>query len=264
MIHPGVPGSLVGEMCRPTRKASMATSLASSPRRFLRGFSSRPALLFAFAFAVMADPVSSVAYAIEAALRALRGDLMLLLPTMALVVVIIGLVIVNYHQIVGRYPQGGGAAAAVADAFGEPSAFIPIGALIVDFVLTIAISCAAAAAAVIAFVPSLADLRAPIALLLLVGVAAGTWFGHRGRTVFASMTVAFVVLTAVVLVAGLFLTPPSGPPPTIDPGHSQPLAVALAFPVAMALATGVEAPSSAIAQLGQLDDVGRRRFGRIT
>jgi hypothetical protein len=42
------------------------------------------------------------------------------------------------------------------------------------------------------------------------------------------------------------------------------LAVALAFPVAMALATGIEAPSSAIAQLGQLDDGGRRRFGRIT
>ena len=32
----------------------------------------------------------------------------------------------------------------------------------------------------------------------------------------------------------------------------------------MALATGVEAPSSAIAQLGQLDDAGRRRFGRVT
>jgi hypothetical protein len=190
--------------------------------------------------------------------------LTLLLPTMALVVVIIGLVIVNYHQIVGRFPQGGGAAAAVADAFGEPSAFIPIGALIVDFVLTIAISAAAAAAAVIAFLPSLAGLRAPIALLLLGGVAAGTWFGHRGRTIFASMTVAFVVLTAVVLFAGLFVTLDSGPPPNTDAGHSPPLAVALAFPVAMALATGVEAPSSAIAQLGQLDDVGRRRFGRIT
>src|SRR5205823_1018186 len=46
--------------------------------------------------------------------------------------------------------------------------------------------------------------------------------------------------------------------------HAVPLAVLLAFPVAMALATGVEAPSSAIAQLGQLDDAGRRRFGRIT
>jgi hypothetical protein len=38
----------------------------------------------------------------------------------------------------------------------------------------------------------------------------------------------------------------------------------LAFPVAMALATGVEAPSSAIAQLGQLDNAGRLRFGRVT
>ena len=44
----------------------------------------------------------------------------------------------------------------------------------------------------------------------------------------------------------------------------RPLAVLLAFPVAMALATGVEAPSSAVAQLGQLDPRGRVRFGRVT
>ncbi len=225
---------------------------------------SRAVLLFAFAFAVMADPVSSVAYAIEAALRALRGDLALLLPTMTLVVAIILVVIVNYHQLVGRYPQGGGAPAAAAEAFGEASAFIPIAALIVDFGLTIAISTAAAASAIIAFFPALAGLRAPIALLLIAGVAAGTWFGHRGRTVFAVMTVAFVVLTVVVLICGLFLAPRSGSPANTDPGHTPPVAVALAFPVAMALATGIEAPSSAIAQLGELDDPDRRRFGRIT
>jgi hypothetical protein len=212
----------------------------------------------------MADPVSSVAYAIEAALRALRGDLALLLPTMTLVVAIILVVIVNYHQLVGRYPQGGGAPAAAAEAFGEASAFIPIAALIVDFGLTIAISTAAAASAIIAFFPALAGLRAPIALLLIAGVAAGTWFGHRGRAVFAVMTVAFVVLTVVVLVCGLFLTPRSGSPASTNPGHAAPVAVALAFPVAMALATGIEAPSSAIAQLGELDDPERRRFGRIT
>jgi hypothetical protein len=40
--------------------------------------------------------------------------------------------------------------------------------------------------------------------------------------------------------------------------------IALAFPVAMALATGVEAPSSAIAQLGQLDKKGRHFFGEVT
>jgi hypothetical protein len=48
-----------------------------------------------------------------------------------------------------------------------------------------------------------------------------------------------------------------------DPADTL-IAIVLAFPVAMALATGVEAPSSAIAQLGQLDDGGRRRFGRVT
>ena len=152
------------------------------------GLHSRPVLLLAFAFAVMADPVSSVAYAIEAALRALGGDLGLLVATMTLVVAIIAVVIVNYHQLVGRYPQGGGAAAATGEAFGEASAFIPIGALIVDFVLTIAISAAAGASAIIAFFPGLAGVRILIAVLLVTGVAAGTWFGHWGRTVFAAMT----------------------------------------------------------------------------
>ncbi|WP_326951985.1 amino acid permease [Amycolatopsis sp. NBC_01286] len=228
------------------------------------GAHSRGALLFAFAFAVMADPVSSVAYAIEAALRALHGDLALLLPTMALVVAIVVLVIVNYSQLVARYPQGGGAAAATGEAFGEGTAFVPIGALIVDFVLTIAISSAAGASAVIAFFPALAPWRVIIAVVLVVGVAGGTWFGHLGRTVFAVMTVGFIALAVVVLISAFFAdaAPATGPAP--DPGHSPLVAVALAFPVAMALATGIEAPSSAIAQLGQLDDPGRRRFGRVT
>ena len=57
-------------------------------------------LFFAFAFAVMADPVSSVAYAIEAALRSLGGHLELLLPTMGLVIGVIALVTLNYWQLV--------------------------------------------------------------------------------------------------------------------------------------------------------------------
>lgn len=235
--------------------------LASGRPRIVPG---RAMMLFAFAFAVMADPVSSVAYAIEAALRALHGDLGLLLPTMSLVLVVIAIVIVNYHQIVGRYPQGGGAAAATGEAFGEASAFVPIGALIVDFVLTIAISCAAGASAIIAVMPALAHYRVFIALLLVVAVAVGTLFGHLGRLVFASMTVAFVVLAVGAVLSGFIATPAPVTVLAVDPGHPAPIAVALAFSVAMALATGIEAPSSAIAQLGELDDAGRRRFGRIT
>jgi amino acid transporter len=224
---------------------------------------SRPVLLFAFAFAVMADPVSSVAYAIEAALRALDGDLGLLLPTMGLVVAVIGLIIVNYHELIGRFPEGGGAAAAAGSAFGEAWAFIPIGALIVDFVLTIAISVSAASSALIAFASGLAPLRIPLALGILLVVAGLTWFGHIGRAVFATMTTVFVVIAVVVLVGG-FDSAQARAPIHVSPGHSPLIAVLLAFPVAMALATGVEAPSSAIAQLGQLDDRGRRLFGRVT
>ncbi|MGH2594595.1 MAG: amino acid permease [Actinomycetota bacterium] len=222
-------------------------------------------LLIAFSFAVMADPVSSVAYAIEAGLRALHGHLSLLLLTMGLVLAIIGVVRLNYDQLIQRFPEGGGAVAATAVAFGEAWAFVPLGALIVDFVLTIAISAAAAASAVIAYVPDLAGLRVLIALGFVVLVAGLTWFGHVGRSVFAAMTIAFVAVAMVVLVRGsVSPTHAVFDPHPVTTGPASMFTVLLAFPVAMALATGVEAPSSAIAQLGQLDDVGRRRFGRVT
>jgi hypothetical protein len=239
--------------------ASLTSQLRSS-------FQSRIVLLVAFAFAVMGDPVSSVAYAIEAALRALHGDLGLLVVTMALVLGIIALVSLNYHHLYARFPEGGGDAAATGAAFGEGWAFLPLGSLIVDYTLTITISVAAGASAIIAYLPGLAPVRIPIALVLLAVVAGLTWFGHGGRTVFAAMTIAFVGVALVVLTRG-FISPVAHGSASLTSGGGHdpaPLAVLLAFPVAMALATGVEAPSSAIAQLGQLEDAGRRRFGRIT
>ena len=226
---------------------------------------SRPVLLIAFAFAVMGDPVSSVAYAIEAALRALDGRLSLLLPTMLVVIGIIGLVIVNYHRLVARFPGGGDAAASGA-AFGESWAFLPLGSLIVDYALTIAISCSAAASAVIAYVPEVDSARLPLALGLCCLVAGLTWFGHGGRTLFAAMTLSFVAVGSLVIVRGLVAPAGHGSAP-LDPGHSSSsgaVAVLLAFPVAMALATGVEAPSTAVAQLGQLGRAGKVHFGQVT
>jgi amino acid transporter len=220
-------------------------------------------LLFAFAFAVMADPVSSVAYAIEAALRALNGDLALLLPTMALVIAIIAIIIINYHKLVARYPTGGGVAAAAGEAFGEAWAFVPIGALVVDFILTIAISVSAGASAVISYLPSLEPYRIIIALALLIVVAGLTWFGHIGRAVFATMTIAFIVVSLMVLTGGAHAHATVAVQHATT-AHPAFIAMLLAYPVAMALATGVEAPSSAIAQLGQLDNKGKRFFGRVT
>lgn len=253
----------------PTKKQQAIRSERSSRRFSQTLMSSTPILLIAFAFTVMADPISSVAYAIEAALRALNGNLTLLLPTMALVIAIIAVITINYHQLIGRFPEGGGAAAAAGTALGEGWAFLPIGALVVDFVLTIAISIAASVSAIVAYFPFLAGMRILLALGLLLLVAGLTWFGHGGRTMFALMTLSFVGVGVALLATGFLQAPHASSvgqevPPTLYGFGSSIVAVILAFPVAMALATGVEAPSSAIAQLGQLDQHGRKRFGQIT
>src|SRR5439155_24256695 len=164
---------------------------------------------------------------------------------MALVLAIIYLVKINYDQLIARFPEGGGAVAATGAAFGEGWAFFPLGALIVDFVLTIAISVAAAASAIIAYFPSIEGSRTAIALGLLVCVAGLTWFGHLGRRVFASMTVAFVASAVPVITLGWLAPHGLGRSPVQGSGGGVgALTVLLAFPVAMALATGVEAPAS--------------------
>jgi hypothetical protein len=245
-------------------KTAPTSAAPSIPASRVRGVS-RALLLVGFAFAVMADPVSSVAYTIEASLRALHGHLNLLLVTQLIVLAIIAVVDVNYWQLVGRFPLGGGSAEAAARAFGTGWVFLPIGALIVDFVLTITISIAAAASAVIAYLPGVAPTRILFGLVLLLAVAGLTWFGHGGRLTFAVMTLLFIGSAVVVLVHG-FVDPvvSHGQAPVTGPEGSPWIAVVLSFPVAMALATGTEAPATAMAQLGQLGPADRRRFARTT
>jgi amino acid transporter len=239
--------------------------MQSPQSRFLAFFRSRPVLLVAFALAIMADPVSSVTYAIEAALGELGGDLSLLLPTMGLVVLVVAVIVVNYRQVVTRFPEDGGAAAASGKAFGEAWAFLPIGALIVDFVLTAAISVSAGASAIVAYLPALAPGQIFLALGLLLVVGAISWYGHSARSFFGAMVATFLVVGIFVMFDGVVDAQPAPPAMASGAGGGAALAtILLAFPVAMALATGVEAPSSAIAQLGQLDNEGRKRFGHVT
>ncbi|MCX2933928.1 amino acid permease [Mycobacterium sp. CVI_P3] len=223
-----------------------------------------------FAFTVMADPVSSVAYAIEAALRGLEGDLSALIPTMGAVVAIIAVISATYHELIGRFPGGGGGPEAIARAFGEGWAFIPLGALLVDFTLTVAVSCAAGASALIAYLPQLESYRTPIGLGLVALVAGVVLLGQGGRVVFAVATMAFIVLSTCVIVAGISASPAVDSTANHPSGGNLLVAgaglasVLLAIPLGMALATGVESPSNAIAQLPQLGDHARRRLGRQT
>ena len=86
----------------------------------LRLLTGRGILFVAFAFTVMADPVSSIAYAIESALRHLDGDLGDLFLAMALVIATIAVIAATYHQLIRRFPEGGGGARSIGTAYGEP------------------------------------------------------------------------------------------------------------------------------------------------
>jgi hypothetical protein len=93
--------------------------------------------------------------------------------------------------------------------------------------------------------------------------------GHRGRVGFAIATQAFLLLALLIVLEGAAAEPIAGSaaaegsgPPLL--GEAAFVPVLLALPLGMALATGVEAPSDAIAQLPQLGDRGRCRFGRLT
>jgi hypothetical protein len=106
-----------------------------------------------------------------------------------------------------------------------------------------------------------------LALGLTALVAAGISLGHRARLAFAVTTLSFLVLAAFVIASGSI----GGAGVESRAGHGQPLVadaslipVLLAMPLAMALATGIEAPSDAIAQLGQLGRRDRRLFGQWT
>jgi amino acid transporter len=115
------------------------------------------------------DPLSSVAYATEATLDvlALGGVAMLYLTwwiALAIVVLLI-VVVASYRQTCYAYPNGGGAYVVSQDNLGKNAALTAASALLVDYVLTVAVSVVSGVAAITSAAPSLA----PHAVALSVG-----------------------------------------------------------------------------------------------
>lgn len=94
-------------------------------------------------------------------------------------------------------------------------------------------------------------------------VGAISWFGHSARA-FLAYGDGLRIMRVVILIGGVTAEPAASTAAASgESSHPALLAILLAFPAAMALATEVEAPSTAIAQLGQLADEGRKRFGLL-
>ena len=146
------------------------------------------------------DPLSSVAYATEEILLVLAtgGAAYLAFSkwVAGLIAALLVIVIMSYRQTCHAYPNGGGAFAVSLDNFGENAALIAAAALLVDYVMTVAVSVVAGVVGITSAAPSLAKhavlLSVGFVVLLLVANLRGV--KESGRA-FAIPTYLFVSLT---------------------------------------------------------------------
>jgi amino acid transporter len=152
----------------------------------------------ASALAVFAsDPLSSVAYATEAILLVLilagSPALSYSLPIGVGIAALILIVIASYRQTIRAYPQGGGAYIVAKDNLGILPALVAGAALLIDYVLTVAVSVAAGVDAVTSALPHLFPYRVWLCLLAIVGISIANLRGVReSGKIFAAPTYLFV------------------------------------------------------------------------
>jgi len=157
------------------------------------------------------DPLSSVAYATEQIVLVLGlGGLGMLYLTPWLgmaVVVLLVIVVASYRQTCYAYPNGGGAYAVSRANLGVRASLVAASALLVDYVLTVAVSVVAGVAATTSAVPALAPHAVGLSLALVVLLTVVNLRGVKesGRA-FAVPTYGFVAIVLLLLaVAGLRL-----------------------------------------------------------
>src|SRR5438128_9526084 len=136
------------------------------------------------ALAVFAsDALSSVAYATEEILLVLilGGSVALSysLPIAVAIAVLIAIVVSSYRQTIHAYPQGGGAYIVSKDNLGTCAGLVAGAALLIDYVLTVAVSVAAGVAAVTSAVPVLFRYRVWLCVAAVVVVAGANLRGIR-------------------------------------------------------------------------------------
>jgi amino acid transporter len=151
------------------------------------------------------DPLSSVAYATEQIVLVLGlGGLALLHLTpwvAAAVVVLLIVVVASYRQTCYAYPNGGGAYAVSRDNLGEDASLVAATSLLIDYVLTVAVSVVAGVAAITSAVPELAPHAVALSIGFVVLLTSVNLRGVKesGRA-FAIPTYGFVLAVYAMLV----------------------------------------------------------------
>lgn len=206
------------------------------------------------------DALSSAAYGPEAALTLLiplgAAGIAYMIPISASIIVLLGIVYFSYRQTIQAYPGGGGSYTVARQNLGVSAGLLAAAALMIDYVLTVAVGISAGVGALVSAVPGLQSHALAICLGILVLITLINLRGMRDTgLVFMAPTYLFVGTLLAAILIGLFKTLTSGGHPVpVEPLPQIAQAAAVPGPWLMLQAfasgctamTGVEAVSNGV------------------
>ncbi|WP_242907165.1 APC family permease [Actinomadura terrae] len=205
--------------------------------------------------ALSLDALSSVAYGPEAIALVLVtagvSRVRLTLPVTLAIAGLLAVLVVSYRQVIAVHPDGGGSYAVARDDIGPRAGTLAAAALVVDYVLTVAVSLAAGAATLASAFPALRPYLLEISLLVLAVLTAVNLYGIADSArVLMLPTLLFVATVLGIVVAGLARSHPAASVGTaVAPHAHEALGVMLvlkAFSAGCAALTGVEAIANGV------------------
>ncbi len=204
--------------------------------------------------ALSLDALSSVAYGPEAIVIVLvaagSAGLGFTLPVTLVIVVLLGVLVISYRQVIAAFPNGGGAYAVAKTHLGRNASLVAAAALIVDYLLNAAVGVSAGVAALTSAFPSLYSATVPICLVVLALITAvNLWGVGESARLFIGPTLAFIAAIAAVIIGGLIRSHPAVPLQSHLPQTTEAVGVLLllrAFASGCAALTGVEAIANAV------------------
>src|SRR5437764_8803250 len=195
------------------------------------------------------DALSSAAYGPEAALTLLAPlgavGIAYIIPISASIIVLLAIVYFSYRQTIHAYPGGGGSYTVARQNLGVSLGLLAAAALMIDYVLTVAVGISAGVGALVSAIPSLQSHTLAICLGILVFITMINLRGMRDTgLVFMAPTYLFVGTLLAAILIGLFRTLVSGGHPVpVEPlpQVAQAAAVPGAWIILQAFASGCTA-----------------------
>lgn len=204
------------------------------------------------------DAISSVSYAGEEILLVLvpvlgMASFKFFLPVVGAIIGLLAILVFCYRQTIDAYPQGGGAYIVANENLGEKYGLVAGAALIIGYILTVAVSSCAGAAAITSAFPELNKYKALIAVGLILLLAWGNLRGLRESAVlFGLPTYVFILTMIVTIVVGIIrfssgsYTPQEQDIVMTNAGDTLVFVILRAFASGCTALTGVEAVSNGV------------------